>query len=154
MTAPLPFGHAGPVRPSQLIPTFSISLTEQKMKASLIILSSASWRTPWLPVAAEHDVSCTPAAKSLPPVDRQASACNSAAKEGAKADIIFFLMLTRPMAVVLFGDGVASGPSQGKTVVDMSSILAGWTPRNLAEKKSMRLAAITSMRRCRRRSRR
>ena len=54
----------------------------------------------------------------------QASACASAKEVAQKADIIFLMLPDTPdVAKVLFGDeGVASGLSQGKTVVDMSSI--------------------------------
>ena len=54
----------------------------------------------------------------------QASACASAAEVAQKADIIFLMLPDTPdVAAVLFGDdGVAAGLSQGKTVVDMSSI--------------------------------
>jgi 2-hydroxy-3-oxopropionate reductase len=54
----------------------------------------------------------------------QAAACNSAKEVAEKADIIFLMLPDTPdVAAVLFGDdGVASGLSQGKTVVDMSSI--------------------------------
>ena len=54
----------------------------------------------------------------------QASACASATKVAQKADIIFLMLPDTPdVAAVLFGDdGVAAGLSQGKTVVDMSSI--------------------------------
>lgn len=54
----------------------------------------------------------------------QATACNSAKEVAEKADIIFLMLPDTPdVAKVLFaGDGVASGLSQGKTVVDMSSI--------------------------------
>jgi len=54
----------------------------------------------------------------------QATACNSAREVAEKADIIFLMLPDTPdVAKVLFGDeGVASGLSQGKTVVDMSSI--------------------------------
>ena len=54
----------------------------------------------------------------------QASACVSAAEVAQKADIIFLMLPdTTDVAAVLFGDdGVAAGLSQGKTVVDMSSI--------------------------------
>ena len=54
----------------------------------------------------------------------RASACNSAKEVAEKADIIFLMLPDTPdVAKVLFGDdGVASGLSQGKTVVDMSSI--------------------------------
>ena len=54
----------------------------------------------------------------------QASACASAQDVAQKADIIFLMLPDTPdVAKVLFGDdGVASGLSQGKTVVDMSSI--------------------------------
>ena len=54
----------------------------------------------------------------------QASTCASAAEVAQKADIIFLMLPDTPdVAAVLFGDdGVAAGLSQGKTVVDMSSI--------------------------------
>ena len=54
----------------------------------------------------------------------RASACNSAKEVAEKADTIFLMLPDTPdVAKVLFGDdGVASGLSQGKTVVDMSSI--------------------------------
>ena len=54
----------------------------------------------------------------------QASACASAAEVAQKADIIFLMLPDTPdVAAVLFGDDcVAAGLSQGKTVVDMSSI--------------------------------
>lgn len=52
---------------------------------------------------------------------RQASACASAQEVAQKADIIFLMLPDTPdVAKVLFSDdGVASGLSQGKTVVDM-----------------------------------
>ena len=51
-------------------------------------------------------------------------ACSSAKEVAEKADIIFMMLPDTPdVAKVLFGDnGVASGISKGKTVVDMSSI--------------------------------
>ena len=51
-------------------------------------------------------------------------ACASAKEVAEKADIIFLMLPDTPdVAKVLFGDdGVASGLSKGKTVVDMSSI--------------------------------
>ena len=54
----------------------------------------------------------------------QASACDSAMEVAEKADVIFLMLPDTPdVAKVLFGDdGVASGLSQCKTVVDMSSI--------------------------------
>jgi len=54
----------------------------------------------------------------------QASACVSGQEVAQKADIIFLMLPDTPdVAKVLFeGEGVASGLSQGKTVVDMSSI--------------------------------
>jgi len=54
----------------------------------------------------------------------QASACASSREVAQKADIIFLMLPDTPdVAKVLFeGDGVASGLSPGKTVVDMSSI--------------------------------
>jgi len=54
----------------------------------------------------------------------QACACASAREVAEKADIIFLMLPDTPdVAKVLFGDeGVASGMSPGKTVVDMSSI--------------------------------
>ena len=52
------------------------------------------------------------------------TACTSAQEVAQKADIIFLMLPDTPdVEVVLFGDnGVASGLSAGKTVVDMSSI--------------------------------
>jgi 2-hydroxy-3-oxopropionate reductase len=54
----------------------------------------------------------------------KATACNSAKEVAEKADIIILMLPDTPdVAAVLFGeDGVAAGLSQGKTVVDMSSI--------------------------------
>jgi 2-hydroxy-3-oxopropionate reductase len=54
----------------------------------------------------------------------QAQACTSAKEVAQKADIIFMMLPDTPdVAKVLFGDnGVASGLTAGKTVVDMSSI--------------------------------
>jgi 2-hydroxy-3-oxopropionate reductase len=54
----------------------------------------------------------------------KAQACTSAKEVAQKADIIFMMLPDTPdVAKVLFGDGgVAQGLSQGKTVVDMSSI--------------------------------
>ena len=54
----------------------------------------------------------------------QASACASSQEVAQKADIIFLMLPDTPdVAKVLFSDdGVVSGLSQGKTVVDMSSI--------------------------------
>ncbi|MDQ3059660.1 MAG: 2-hydroxy-3-oxopropionate reductase [Pseudomonadota bacterium] len=54
----------------------------------------------------------------------QASACHSAREVAEKADIIFLMLPDTPdvEAVLFGGDGVASGLSPGKTVVDMSSI--------------------------------
>jgi 2-hydroxy-3-oxopropionate reductase len=53
-----------------------------------------------------------------------AHACATAAEVAEKTDIIFMMLPDTPdVAKVLFGDkGVSSGLSQGKTVVDMSSI--------------------------------
>jgi len=53
-----------------------------------------------------------------------AQACTSAKEVAQKADIIFMMLPDTPdVAKVLFGDnGVASGLTAGKTVVDMSSI--------------------------------
>lgn len=79
----------------------------------------------------------------------QAGAPASSQEVAQKADIIFLMLPDTPdVAKVLFGDeGVASGLSQGKTVVDMSSISL-WKPRN-SLKKSTRSAAITSTHPCR-----
>jgi 2-hydroxy-3-oxopropionate reductase len=54
----------------------------------------------------------------------KAQACTSAKEVAQKADIIFMMLPDTPdVASVLFGDnGVASGLTAGKTVVDMSSI--------------------------------
>jgi len=54
----------------------------------------------------------------------QASACGSAREVAEKADIIFLMLPDTPdVAAVLFGEnGVSTGISAGKTVVDMSSI--------------------------------
>ena len=54
----------------------------------------------------------------------KAVACKSAREVAEKADIIFMMLPDTPdVAKVLFGEnGVASGLSKGKTVVDMSSI--------------------------------
>jgi len=54
----------------------------------------------------------------------KAKACGSAREVAEQADIIFLMLPDTPdVAKVLFGDnGVASGLSAGKTVVDMSSI--------------------------------
>ncbi len=54
----------------------------------------------------------------------QAQACMTASEVAQKADIIFMMLPDTPdVAKVLFGDnGVASGLTAGKTVVDMSSI--------------------------------
>lgn len=53
-----------------------------------------------------------------------ATACASAKEVAEKADVVFLMLPDTPdVAKVLFGDnGVASGLSKGKTVVDMSSI--------------------------------
>ena len=63
---------------------------------------------------------------SVPPelVAAGAQACATAAEVAQKADIIFMMLPDTPdVAGVLFGEnGVASGLSTGKTVVDMSSI--------------------------------
>ena len=76
-------------------------------------------------IAAGHEVFLH--TRSQVPADLltgQASACASAAEVAQKADIIFLMLPDTPdVAAVLFGDdGVAAGLSQGKTVVDMSSI--------------------------------
>ena len=76
-------------------------------------------------IKAGHEVFL--ATRSKVPTDLligRASACNSAKEVAEKADIIFLMLPDTPdVAKVLFGDdGVASGLSQGKTVVDMSSI--------------------------------
>ena len=76
-------------------------------------------------IAAGHEVFL--ATRSQVPADLltgQASACASAKEVAEKADIIFLMLPDTPdVAKVLFGDeGVANGLSQGKTVVDMSSI--------------------------------
>ncbi|MES2364010.1 MAG: 2-hydroxy-3-oxopropionate reductase [Pseudomonadota bacterium] len=57
-------------------------------------------------------------------VTDKAVACKSAREVAEKADIIFMMLPDTPdVAKVLFGEnGVASGLSKGKTVVDMSSI--------------------------------
>lgn len=57
-------------------------------------------------------------------VTDKAVACKSASEVAEKADIIFMMLPDTPdVAKVLFGEnGVASGLSKGKTVVDMSSI--------------------------------
>ena len=54
----------------------------------------------------------------------KAKACNSIREVAEQADIIFLMLPDTPdVAQVLFGDnGVASGLTKGKTVVDMSSI--------------------------------
>ena len=56
--------------------------------------------------------------------DAGAVACANAAEVARKADIVFTMVPDTPdVEAVLFGkDGVASGLSKGKTVVDMSSI--------------------------------
>ena len=76
-------------------------------------------------IAAGHEVFLT--TRSKVPADLltgQASACGTAQEVAQKADIIFLMLPDTPdVAAVLFGDnGVAAGLSQGKTVVDMSSI--------------------------------
>ncbi|MBG6074395.1 2-hydroxy-3-oxopropionate reductase [Polaromonas sp. CG_9.11] len=76
-------------------------------------------------IAAGHDVFLH--TRSEVPADLltgQASACASSQEVAQKADIIFLMLPDTPdVAKVLFeGDGVASGLSPGKTVVDMSSI--------------------------------
>jgi 2-hydroxy-3-oxopropionate reductase len=76
-------------------------------------------------IAAGHEVFLN--TRSQVPADLltgQATACDSAQEVAKKADIIFLMLPDTPdVAKVLFGDeGVASGLSQGKTVVDMSSI--------------------------------
>ncbi|MEO6320168.1 MAG: NAD(P)-binding domain-containing protein, partial [Polaromonas sp.] len=76
-------------------------------------------------IAAGHEVFLH--TRSKVPADLltgQASACGSAKEVAEKADIIFLMLPDTPdVAAVLFGDeGVASGLSTGKTVVDMSSI--------------------------------
>ena len=57
-------------------------------------------------------------------VDAGAKVCKSPKEVAEQADIIFMMLPDTPdVAKVLFGDnGVASALSQGKTVVDMSSI--------------------------------
>ena len=75
--------------------------------------------------AAGHDLFVTTRSK-VPPalVDAGAVACKSAAEVAQKADIVFTMVPDTPdVQKVLFGEnGVASGLSKGKTVVDMSSI--------------------------------
>ncbi|MDP2255774.1 MAG: 2-hydroxy-3-oxopropionate reductase [Polaromonas sp.] len=76
-------------------------------------------------IAAGHEVFLH--TRSKVPADLltgQATACRSAKEVAEKADIIFLMLPDTPdVAAVLFGDeGVASGLSKGKTVVDMSSI--------------------------------
>ena len=76
-------------------------------------------------IAAGHEVFLN--TRSQVPADLltdQATACNSAKEVAEKADIIFLMLPDTPdVAAVLFGDnGVARGLSQGKAVVDMSSI--------------------------------
>ena len=76
-------------------------------------------------IKAGHEVFLT--TRSKVPADLltgQACACNSAKEVAEKADIIFLMLPDTPdVAKVLFGGkGVSSGLSQGKTVVDMSSI--------------------------------
>ena len=60
----------------------------------------------------------------VPPALAAATACASAQQVAEKADVIFTMLPDTPdVEAVLFGkDGVASGLSKGKTVVDMSSI--------------------------------
>jgi 2-hydroxy-3-oxopropionate reductase len=76
-------------------------------------------------IKAGHEVFLS--TRSKIPVDLlgdKAHACASAKEVAQKADIIFMMLPDTPdVAKVLFGDGgVAQGLSQGKTVVDMSSI--------------------------------
>ena len=76
-------------------------------------------------IKAGHEVFLS--TRSKIPVDLlgdKAHACASAKEVAQKADIIFMMLPDTPdVATVLFGDaGVAQGLSQGKTVVDMSSI--------------------------------
>ncbi|MDB5844812.1 MAG: 2-hydroxy-3-oxopropionate reductase [Polaromonas sp.] len=76
-------------------------------------------------VKAGHEVFLTTRGKV--PADLltgQAMACSSAKEVAQQADIVFLMLPDTPdVATVLFGDeGVASGLTQGKTVVDMSSI--------------------------------
>ena len=76
-------------------------------------------------IKAGHDVFLN--TRSKIPADLlgdKAHACKSAKEVAQKADIIFMMLPDTPdVAKVLFGDaGVAQGLSQGKTVVDMSSI--------------------------------
>ena len=75
--------------------------------------------------AAGHDLYVTTRSK-LPQalLDAGAVACKSAAEVTKQADIIFTMVPDTPdVQKVLFGEnGVASGLSKGKTVVDMSSI--------------------------------
>ena len=76
-------------------------------------------------IAAGHEVFLN--TRSQVPADLltgQATACDSVKEVAQKADIIFLMLPDTPdVAAVLFGEeGVAAGLSQGKTVVDMSSI--------------------------------
>jgi 2-hydroxy-3-oxopropionate reductase len=75
--------------------------------------------------AAGHDLFAATRSK-LPQalLDAGAVACASAAEVARQADIIFMMVPDTPdVQAVLFGEnGVASGLSKGKTVVDMSSI--------------------------------
>jgi len=76
-------------------------------------------------IAAGHSVFVT--TRSQPPAaiaNSGATLCTSARAVAEQADIIFLMLPDTPdVAKVLFGDnGVASGLTAGKTVVDMSSI--------------------------------
>ena len=75
--------------------------------------------------AAGHDLFVTTRSK-VPPALTEAGAvaCADAAEVARKADIVFLMVPDTPdVQAVLFGkNGVATGLSKGKTVVDMSSI--------------------------------
>lgn len=76
-------------------------------------------------LAAGHTVYLnTRSAVPQPLLDAGGHACASAQEVAQKADIIFLMLPDTPdVETVLFGEGgVAAGLSQGKTVVDMSSI--------------------------------
>ena len=71
-------------------------------------------------IAAGHTLFVT--VRGKPPA--QATACATNAHVARQADVIFMMVPDTPdVEAVLFGEnGVASGLSKGKTVVDMSSI--------------------------------
>mgnify|MGYP000899811343 CR=1 FL=1 len=75
-------------------------------------------------IAAGHTVFVTTRSKVPADLAAKATACANAAEVARSAEVIFLMVPDTPdVEAVLFGEnGVASGLTKGKTVVDMSSI--------------------------------